>query len=75
MNTSEIQPLALSVADTAKRLSVGKTTCFALIRAGNELESFLVGRKRLVTVRSIDAFVARKCLAARLLSESDNDNL
>lgn len=74
MNTPAAQPLALSVADTAKRLSVGKTTCFALIGSG-QLSTFRVGRKRLVLASSIDAFIARQCLAACPAASSDNDNL
>ncbi|MGI5356135.1 excisionase family DNA-binding protein [Streptomyces sp. CA-252508] len=48
----------LTVEEAARRLRVGRTTCFALIRSG-ALESLMVGGLRRVPVDAPAAFVAR----------------
>ncbi|MFJ4731796.1 excisionase family DNA-binding protein [Streptomyces sp. NPDC088770] len=48
----------LTVEEAARRLSVGRTTCFALIRSG-ELESITVGHLRRVPADAVPQFVAR----------------
>ncbi|QKW50944.1 excisionase family DNA-binding protein [Streptomyces buecherae] len=59
MTTDPDPTLALlTVEEAARRLSVGRTTCFALIRTG-ALESTLVGRLRRVPADAIPEFVAR----------------
>ena len=73
MNTAKSLPVALSVLDTAKSLSIGKTSVYALIR-GSQLETFCIGRKRLVTVASIESLIAQRCDSARLHSDNDNSN-
>ncbi|WP_225826778.1 excisionase family DNA-binding protein [Streptomyces naphthomycinicus] len=45
----------LTVEEAARRLSVGRTTCFALVRSG-ELESVMVGRLRRIPADAIPAF-------------------
>lgn len=45
----------LTVEEAARRLSVGRTTCFALIRSG-ELESVTVGRLRRVPADAIPTY-------------------
>ncbi|WP_030618600.1 excisionase family DNA-binding protein [Streptomyces achromogenes] len=45
----------LTVEEAARRLSVGRTTCFALVRSG-ELESVTVGRLRRIPADAIPAF-------------------
>jgi excisionase family DNA binding protein len=54
----------LKVEEAARRLRVGRTTCFALIRAG-ELESVMVGGLRRVPVDAIPEFVTRLRTAQR----------
>ncbi|MEU6945694.1 excisionase family DNA-binding protein [Streptomyces sp. NPDC046316] len=48
----------LTVEEAARRLRVGRTTCFALIRTG-ALESLLIGGLRRVPVDAPAAYVAR----------------
>ncbi len=48
----------LTVEEAARRLQIGRTTCFALIRTG-ELESVPVGRLRRVPADAIPEYVAR----------------
>ncbi|WP_406360856.1 excisionase family DNA-binding protein [Streptomyces sp. NBC_00715] len=54
----------LTVEEAARRLRIGRTTCFALIRTG-ELESIPVGRLRRVPVDAPAAYVARQRAANR----------
>ncbi|MFI8211905.1 excisionase family DNA-binding protein [Streptomyces werraensis] len=54
----------LKVEEAARRLRIGRTTCFALIRAG-ELESVMVGGLRRVPVDAIPEFVTRLRTAQR----------
>ncbi|MEU5198462.1 excisionase family DNA-binding protein [Streptomyces scabiei] len=48
----------LTVEEAARRLRIGRTTCFALVRSG-ELESITVGHLRRVPVDAIPEFVTR----------------
>jgi excisionase family DNA binding protein len=50
--------LAYSVDDACTTLSIGRTLLFDLIRRG-ELTSVKIGRRRLVPVASLEAYVAR----------------
>ena len=45
-----MQPLALSIKETAKALGLGRTSIYAMIADGR-LEAFKVGRRRLVQIR------------------------
>ena len=47
-----MEPLFVSITETAKALSLGRTSVYQLIRTG-ELETRKMGRRRLVTVTSI----------------------
>jgi excisionase family DNA binding protein len=49
--------LAVAVPEAAWLLNVGVSTMWALIHSG-ELSSFTVGRRRLVAVGVIEAFIA-----------------
>ena len=49
----------LTVEEAARRLHIGRTTCFALIRTG-ELESIYVGRLRRVPADAPAEYVARR---------------
>lgn len=54
----------LKVEEAARRLRIGRTTCYALIRSG-ELESVPVGRLRRVPADAPAAYVARLRAAQR----------
>jgi excisionase family DNA binding protein len=47
-----MQPIAASINETAKALSLGRTSVYALIRDGR-LETIKLGRRTLVKVESI----------------------
>ncbi|MFP3119204.1 excisionase family DNA-binding protein [Streptomyces sp. Iso 434] len=56
----------LTVEEAARRLRIGRTTCFKLVSTG-ELESVTVGRLRRVPVDALPVYVAmlrRTALAA-----------
>jgi excisionase family DNA binding protein len=48
----------LTVEEAARRLGIGRTTCYALIRSG-ELESVPVGRLRRIPAEAVPEYVAR----------------
>ncbi|MFE7979276.1 excisionase family DNA-binding protein [Streptomyces shenzhenensis] len=48
----------LTVEEAARRLRIGRTTCFLLVIAG-EIESVTVGRLRRVPSDAVPAFVAK----------------
>ena len=48
-----MKPLLISIADGAQALGLGRTTVNQLIRSG-ELDTVKVGRRRLITVASIE---------------------
>ncbi|MFD0300332.1 excisionase family DNA-binding protein [Streptomyces sp. NPDC127123] len=54
----------LTVEEAARRLRIGRTTCYQLIRSG-ELESIPVGRLRRVPADALAAYVARRRAAQR----------
>ncbi|MGW0839415.1 helix-turn-helix domain-containing protein [Streptomyces sp. NPDC002787] len=54
----------LTVEEAARRLRIGRTTCYALIRTG-ELESVPVGRLRRIPVDAPARYVARLRSACR----------
>lgn len=47
-----MEPLALSINDTAKTLSLGRTSIYALIRDGR-LETVKLGRRTLIKAASV----------------------
>jgi excisionase family DNA binding protein len=47
-----MEPLALSINDTAKTLSLGRTSVYALIREGR-LETIKLGRRTLIKAASV----------------------
>lgn len=51
--------LLLSVRDAAKRLSIGRDTAYRLVRSGR-LRSVEIGRRHLIPVNELEAFVARE---------------
>ena len=48
----------LTVEEAARRLRIGRTTCFRLVLAG-EIESVMVGRLRRVPTDALLAYVAK----------------
>jgi excisionase family DNA binding protein len=52
-----VEPLALSINDAAKALSLGRTSMYAMIADGR-LEAFKLGRRTLVRVDSLRRIVA-----------------
>ncbi|MGW0610240.1 helix-turn-helix domain-containing protein [Streptomyces sp. NPDC002788] len=52
-------PVVLTVEEAARCLRIGRTTCFALIRAG-ELESLMIGGLRRVPADAPAAYLARR---------------
>jgi hypothetical protein len=58
------EPLVVRPRDAWRMLGCGNTRGYALLAAG-ELETFLDGRARKITVASIHSYIARKLAAAR----------
>ena len=54
-----MEPFLISIAETAKALSLGRTSVYELIKEG-ELETRKMGRRRLVTVESIKRLIDKK---------------
>lgn len=54
-----MEPLAISIKDTAKTLGLGRTSVYALIAQGR-LEAIKIGRRTLVRVESIRLLVASR---------------
>ena len=48
----------LTVEEAARRLRIGRTTCFRLVLAG-EIESVTVGRLRRIPADALPAYVAK----------------
>lgn len=53
-------PLLISVPEAARLLSIGRNTAYDLIAAGT-LPSIKLGRRRLVSVIALEAWIARQC--------------
>lgn len=56
--TADPTLLLLTVEEAARRLGIGRTTCFALIASG-EIESVKVGNLRRIPADALAVYVAR----------------
>ncbi|WP_299191295.1 helix-turn-helix domain-containing protein [uncultured Erythrobacter sp.] len=54
-----MEPLLVSITETAQTLNLGRTSVYALINEG-KLETRKMGRRRLVTVASIRRLVGEQ---------------
>ncbi|MFG2324207.1 helix-turn-helix domain-containing protein [Streptomyces sp. NPDC048568] len=59
VDIGEPAPVLLTVEEAARCLRIGRTTCYALIRAG-ELESLTIGGLRRVPADAPAAYLARR---------------
>lgn len=57
-HTADPTAVLLTVEEAARRLHIGRTTAYGLIRSG-ELESVPVGRLRRVPAEAVPEYVAR----------------
>jgi excisionase family DNA binding protein len=60
---SNFSPITMSITETAAYLGIGRTSVYLLF-ATNELSSIRVGRRRLVTTKSIVELVERSRVPA-----------
>ncbi|MBE4740522.1 helix-turn-helix domain-containing protein [Streptomyces caniscabiei] len=58
-DATDITLVLLTVEEAARRLQIGRTTCYGLIRSG-ELESIDIGRLRRVPADALAAYLARR---------------
>ena len=56
---TKMEPIATSVNDAAKALSVGRTSIYVLIREGR-LKTVKLGRRTLITTESIRGLISGK---------------
>jgi excisionase family DNA binding protein len=59
--TLDTVKLAVSVEEAAERISVGRSQVWEEI-AANRLRSFKIGRRRLIAVKDLEAYLERRVL-------------
>lgn len=62
-NATRIEPLAVPVLTAGAMLGIGRTKTLEIVAAG-EIESILIGRKRLILTPSIHQYIERRQVAA-----------
>lgn len=70
MSSHQNRPLLLSVADTSRKLGIGKTRLYQTLREGR-LSSLRIGRKRLITAESVERLIVEA--ASSDISASANE--
>lgn len=58
-NNTELQKLALSIADVCHLLDLSRTSVYVLINSG-QLNSYSVGTRRFVSRRAVDEYIAAR---------------
>ncbi|KPB72265.1 helix-turn-helix domain-containing protein [Pseudomonas cannabina] len=53
-----LAPLALGIDDAAIAIGVARSALYAIVARG-EIESFKLGRRRLILVKNLDAYINR----------------
>ena len=71
--STDVRPLVVKPKDARRMLSCSHTRLYELI-AAHELESFLDGRSRKITVVSINQYVARRLRPAKGASSATEPN-
>lgn len=67
-------PLAVTAEVAAAMLNCGRTGLYALLNAG-EIATFRIGRRRLIEVQSLRAFIARKTAESERPADSEHARL
>lgn len=57
--TTDIQPATLNTVEAARYLGIGRTVLYRLIGRG-DVDSFVIGHRRLVTRESLDRYIAEQ---------------
>lgn len=58
---------AYPITEAAKLLSVGRSTFYELMAAG-EIQSFNIGKRRLIAAEDIDAYIAKRREASKAVA-------
>ena len=56
--TQQHAPLALGIDDAATAIGVARSAMYAIVARG-EIESFKLGRRRLILAKTLDAYINR----------------
>ena len=51
-----MKPITATISNVCGAVGIGKTTCYKLI-AEKQLEALKIGRRTLITVKSVDALI------------------
>lgn len=60
-SSSSMKPISVGVDEAARLIGVARSMLYEMIARG-ELETFKLGRRRLVRVKTLEAFVKRQAL-------------
>jgi excisionase family DNA binding protein len=67
LNSPELMKVLLTVNEAAHKLSIGRTTCYALMKRG-ELRYIIVGSTRRIPIDAVSEFIAQTCGAGDVLA-------